>query len=407
MGADSGVSRFDLRRGGRTLKRDPGGTRGIRRVGVNLLWLVPGVVGGTEEHTTRLLRAFAARSAEHRDFEVVLFVNRSFGGVYPDLIDEFSTLVAPVDGLNKVLRVGAESTWLAWAAKGQGIDLMHHAGGTMPTIRTCPGVVSIHDLQPLTFPEHFGRIKRTYLGLAIPRSARRARRVVVLSNWAREDVVSRTGVPADRVVVVSPGIEPAPPMPSPGAKDQVLERYGLADHPFFIYPAITYPHKNHRTLIEALGRVLRTHSDVRLVLTGGSGPAESAVRSVIDSAGVAASVRRPGRIPVDDLDVLYRSASALLFPSRYEGFGIPVLEAMTRGCPVLVARATALPEVVGDAGGLIDPNDVDAWAVAMRRAIDDQTWRKNCATAGMKRALMYDWSRSASVLEELYRSELP
>lgn len=374
-----------------------------RRIGVNLLWLVPGVVGGTEEHTTRLLAILAARGDDHRDLEIVLFVNRSFGAAHPDVVGAFETVVAPVDGSNRISRVAAEATWLAWIAPRIGIDLIHHAGGTMPAIRTRPGIVSIHDLQPLTFPEHFGRLKRTYLGLAIPRSARRARRVVVLSEWARDDVVSRIGIPSDRVVVVSPGIGSPPQELSPRLERTVLERYGLSDRRFFLFPAITYPHKNHAVLVDALALVAVSHPDVKLVLTGGSGPSEGDLHAAIDGAGLRDSVVRPGRIPVEELDVLYRRAAALTFPSLYEGFGLPVLEAMVRGCPVIAADTTALREIVDGAGALVDPHDPRAWAAEMCSSLDDQGRRDDAIAAGLQRAALYGWAHSAEVLEDVYR----
>ncbi len=375
----------------------------MRRIGVNLLWLVPGVVGGSEEHTTRLLRALAQRLADHDDLEVVLFVNRLFGSAHPDLVEKFQTVVAPLHGSNKLLRVLAESTWLPWASARHRIGLMHHAGGTIPAVRTCPAIVSIHDLQPLAFPENFSRVKRTYLATAIPRSARRARRVLVLTEWVRADVMRRTGVPEDRVVVVSPGT--TPPERSLSDVSKLLERHDVIGRPFFLYPAITYPHKNHRVLVDALVELLETHPDAVLVLTGGAGPSEKDVLALIDQLGIRENVRKPGRISADDLEALYGEAAALAFPSLYEGFGIPVLEAMSRGCPVLAAHTTALPEVVGDAGVLIDPDSPDLWAEAMRRVLDDGDWRHDLVGAGLKRSGEYTWSRSAATLENLYRED--
>lgn len=376
------------------------------RVGVNLLWLVPGVVGGTEEHTTRLLWALAGRTSDQRGFEIVLFVNGSFVESHNDLVAQFPTVVAPVDGRSKIRRVVAESTWLAGATKRERIDLMHHAGGTMPMVRSCRGIVSIHDLQPLTFPEHFGRLKRMYLRMTIPRSARAASRVLALSDWAKADIVERLGVHPDSVLVVPPGVEPVCDGPDPAAVSDVLERYGLVGRRYFLYPAVTYPHKNHVTLIRALAALVHSHADVCLVLTGGEGPAEAAARYEIERSELTSHVIRPGRIPESDLDVLYRNAVALTFPSVYEGFGIPVVEAMARGCPVLAADATALPEVVGDAGLLVDPRDTTAWTAAMASTLDDSALRANLVASGVARSARFRWARSATALEDVYRTEL-
>lgn len=377
--------------------------RRVRRIGVNLLWLVPGVVGGSEEYTTRLLRAFAECSGRHPDLDVRLFVNRSFGAAHGDLVQHFPTEIAPVDGSNKALRVLAETTWLARATRRQQLDVVHHAGGTMPPLRTCPGVVTIHDLQPLEMPGHFGLAKRTYVRLSIPPSVRAARRVVTLTRWTQQEIISRLGVRPDRMVLISPGTEPPGPEPSASRTDEVLGRYDLAGRRFFVYPAITYPHKNHVMLVGAFAELVESHPDAVLVLTGGPGPCDEEVRSASARAGTSARVRRPGRIPAADLDVLYRRAAALTFPSLYEGCGMPVLEAMMRGCPVLAANATALPEVVGGAGPLIDPDDPAAWSAAMRGALDDAAWRDGLVDAGRRRAAQFEWVTAVKALEDLYR----
>jgi alpha-1,3-rhamnosyl/mannosyltransferase len=367
------------------------------RVGVNLLWLVPGVVGGSEEYTTRLLAGLADRPPD--DLDLTLFALRPFTGAYPELARAFSTVVCPLDGDQKGLRVAAEATWLALAARRHRIDLVHHAGGTMPPVRTAPGIVTIHDLQPLLLPANFSLVKRGYLRWRLGPSARQARLVVTLTEFTRQSIAARLHVPAARVELVPPGYTPAIAEEPEG---DPASAYGLPG-PFFVYPAITYPHKNHRMLVRAFARLAEHHPDVRLVLTGGEATGEQALAEEIDRCGVSGSVRRLGRIPRGDLDWLLAHAVALVFPSRFEGFGLPVLEAMGQGCPVIAARATALPEVVGDAGILVDPDDEVGWSAAMGELLADGHRRTAMVAAGRARTAAFRWDAAAEHLAAVYR----
>ena len=183
---------------------------------------------------------------------------------------------------------------------------------------------------------------------------------------------------------------------------EIRERYEI-EGPFFVYPAITYPHKNHLVLVEAFARVLEGHPGTTLVLTGAKGSMETQVAAEVKNLGIESNVRRLGYVPARDLDALYHEAVALTFPSRFEGFGAPVLEAMSRSCPVIAADATALPEVVGDAGLLVSPDNSDEWCQAMSDLIRDAEARERLAKAGIERAGDFTWGRSADILEDAYR----
>ena len=224
------------------------------RVGVNLLWLVPGVVGGTEEYTTRLLRAL--NEAAPPDLAVTLFVLAPFVEAHPDLAEAFPTVVLGVDGRHKPQRVAAESTWLVREARRHRIELLHHAGGVIPPgpgISRIPAVLTIHDLQPLVAPENFSAVKRRWLASMLPRSAARARLILTPSDPSSASVVEHLGVPADRVLTVPHGVEAPDPL-SPEVIGEVRDRYRLGDRSI-LYPAITYPHKDHTTLIRAFTRL--------------------------------------------------------------------------------------------------------------------------------------------------------
>lgn len=382
-----------------------GGGDRVARIGVNLLWLVPGVVGGSEEYTTRLLRGLAADMPG--DLHLTLFALEPFAEAHPDLVATYPTVTTGLDGHNKVERVGVEATWLARQASRRNIDLLHHAGGVIPpgpAIARIPAALTIHDLQPLVMPQNFSSVKRRWLSTMLPRSARKAAMVFTPSDFTSTSVVEELGVARTRVRTVPHGIEP--PTPVPAAEiERVRARYRLGDQ-VILYPAITYPHKDHVTLVRAFARLAAARPDATLVLPGGSGSAEADVVAAIRASGVGDQIRRTGRVPWPDLAALYGCATVVAVPSRFEGFGAPALEAMAAGVPVVVADTTALPWVVGDAGLKFRPGDVHQLAGELARVLDQPAAHDTLAAAGRVRASRFTWDRSAAELVAGYRAAI-
>ena len=377
-------------------------------VGVNLLWLVPGVVGGSEVYVSRLLEGLAERGPGD-NLRVTVFALRSYATTHPEVAAHFPVVSLGLSGRAKSLRVAAESTWLPRQVRHHGVDLVHHAGGTVPRRVPPPALVTIHDLQPLLFPENFGPVKRRFSRVVVPRSVRAAELVLAPSDHTRRTIVELLDVDRDRVRVVPHGVRTVDPATQADAttEQRLRERYRI-EGPYFLYPAITYPHKNHLVLVRAFARLVAARSEpVTLVLAGGSARMEPEITAAVRDAALGERVRRVGRIPRSDLDALFDRAAGLVFPSRFEGFGIPVLEAMSRGCPVVVAEDTALPEVVGDAGILLPPDDPDAWTAAMGHLLDDPDDAARLARAGRSRAADFSWDRAAAALADAYKSASP
>jgi glycosyltransferase involved in cell wall biosynthesis len=368
------------------------------RVVVNLTWMLPGVVGGSEDATCAALRAVADLAPT--DLALELVVARGFDRAHPDLAQRFPTRELPGAARGRPGRIVAESTWLAAATRGAA--LVHHAGGTAPPLRTAPYVLTVHDLQPLERDATHGRLKRSYLRVALPRSVAAARLVVTPSEYVRHSVVERFGTDPARVVAVphSQGHRP-----DPTSRDVLVDRYRLTG-PVILYPSITYPHKNHAVLVRALVRMVDEHPDAVLVLTGGEDAAEGPLRAEIDRLGLRSRVRRTGRVPLPDLMGLFDLAAVVAAPSTYEGFGVYVAEAMSRGTPVVAAAATALPEVVGDAGILVDPHDPEAWAAAMGRVLASTEERERLSRAGRERSARWAPAVVAGALTGAYRRAL-
>ncbi len=367
------------------------------KVGFNLLFLKPGRVGGTEEYVRRLLRALETDGVDEVD--VTLLVNKRFPEAHGDLASAFPTVVAPITGDVPGIRIGVESSWLAYQTARHRFDLVHHPANTLPHVRTRPSLVTIHDLQPLLRPEDFGPIKGPYLRARLLRSAREARVVTTPSHYVRGLVIDRIGIPGGRVTVVTaPVASSAPARPEDPPRDD----HGI-EEPFFLYPAITHPHKNHVTLLRAFARVAAASPGVSLVFTGGPGSEDHAVTGAIDRLGLGDRVRHLGWVPRIDLDDLLRRAVALTFPSRHEGYGLPVTEAMALGCPVVASAVTSLPELVGDAGLLVPPDDVDGWEAAMLRLLEDEALRSTLIDLGVERVRSMTPDHAARRLLDAYR----
>lgn len=364
---------------------------------VNLLWCRPGAVGGSEEYLVRQLLGLVELCIEpHR--RPVVYCLPTFADAHPEVAAEFELIPVPMRRDQRPLRVAAEHTWLA--ARTRRHCLVHHGGGTTPAVGRRPIVLTVHDVQYLALPENFSAGKRAYLAQAVPRSVARSEVITTPSQFVADTLIKAFGVDAEALVVVPHGI-PSQLAGKASGESDLRHRFALGAGRVVVYPAITHPHKNHLFLVELLQRSW-TDPELRLVLLGGAGRAEAAVRRAIEESGVGERVIRPGRVSDADRDGLIRLAEALVFPSSYEGFGAPVAEAMALGTPVITSDRAALPEVVGDAG-LVLPLELDAWS----GVLDDVARRRSAlVSAGRKRLEHFTLLRSASALWSAYELAL-
>ena len=363
------------------------GRSGPSRIAVDLLWLVPGDVGGSEEYAVRTLLAFARHGPT--DLRPVVHLSDVAASAHPELGRSLDLEVCPVENRRRGRRLLAESTWLA--SRTRRLDAVHHVGGRIPVRTGSPVAVTVHDLQPLDHPEHFSPIKRAYLGRALPRSIRRADVVVTVSDAVARQIGDRFAIPAARIVVVSSGLPTRAGAAAP------------TDPPTVLFPAVTHPHKRHVLLVEAFHLLADRHPTVRLVLTGGAGRAEADVRRAIDDGPHADRIDRTGRIPAEALAERLSAASVVAFPSVYEGFGIPVVEAMAAGVPVLVAGGTPAADLVGLASVVPAVAGPDPWADRMERVLVDDEHRRALVDEGHVGAAAHTWEASASALERAWR----
>lgn len=363
------------------------------RVAMNLLWCVPGV-GGSEEYLVRQLLGLHEIGAE---FDVDVFAPLGFSRRQPTVAGAFRVHEAPSDCMNRVQRVMLEHTWLARRTRDHA--LVHHGGGTVPRSGNPRTLLTIHDVQWIDYPHYVRSAKLRYLRLSVPSSLRRATRVAVPSRFVAGTLTQAFAVPEDKIGVVRHGLESTF---DTSTTDEATTRakFGLGAGPVLVFPAITHPHKNHRFLLELMqgGQGRWGDPDLKVVFAGSAGMEEAAVLDAVASMGQSGRVVMPGRVSNADRNGLLAIADAMVFPSQYEGFGAPVIEAMRLGTPVITSDRGSLPEVVGDAG-IVCPLSPPAWV----HALDTVRMRRDeLVTAGRERAEVFTAAMSARDLVDQY-----
>lgn len=367
------------------------------RVAVNMLWSVPGV-GGSEEYLARQMLGLASIGA---DLDIEVFAPRGFTERRPDVARAVHVREVRTHNTSRVTRIAMEHSWLAFAARG--FDLVHHGGGTVPRLGNPTTLVTLHDVQWTAYPEHVGATKLRYLRSMVPSSLRRATRIAVPSHFVARTLTAEFGIDPSRISVVRHGLQRAVGA-APTSGVELRSRLGLGSGPVLVYPANTHPHKNHALLLDLLARGSGAWADpvLRLVFAGSPGRAEDEVRAAISARGLGDRVVMVGRVSDADRDGLLALAEAMVFPSLYEGFGAPVIEAMRIGTPVVCADRGSLREVAGDAALVVEP-DVDAWADALDRVREK---RDELVARGRARAVEFSAERSAEDLLGAYGAVL-
>ena len=290
-----------------------------------------------------------------------------------------------------------------WAACRTGLDLLHCPAFVGPLLGAVPFVVTVHDLSFRLFPEGFRGGNRTYLQILTAQSVRRARRVVAVSESTRQDLVRLYGLAPGRVDVVYNGVDAAfRPLPA-GEVAAFRARKGLPER-FLLFVGTLEPRKNIVRLLEAYARLTKPRSP--LMLVGGKGWFYDQVFLRVEELDLADEVSFVGYVPAEELPWWYNAAAAFVYPSLYEGFGLPALEAMACGTPVVTSTTSSLPEVVGQAGILVEPTDVAALTAALQRVLQEAALREQMRATGLARAARFSWPETATGTVRSYRRAL-
>ncbi|MDP6769601.1 MAG: glycosyltransferase family 1 protein [Anaerolineales bacterium] len=285
------------------------------------------------------------------------------------------------------------------------VDIYHSPDFTLPpTLQGVPTLLTVHDLSFLRDPESASPGLRGYLEIAVKRSVRLATHVLADSQSTKDDLIELYSTPENKITVLYPGVSSDfRPIIDPAKLRQVRKRYKLGEEPFVLSVGTLQPRKNHLTLIKAFELALGD-SEYNLVLAGGKGWSYEEVYDLVESRGLQNRVLFPGFVAEEDLSALYSSANIMTLPSLYEGFGLPVLEAMACGLPVIASSVSSLPEVTGNAALLVDPGNVEDMADAMLKLVENADLRKKLRNKGFKRVEQFSWYASAKTLLGVYRN---
>jgi glycosyltransferase involved in cell wall biosynthesis len=284
-------------------------------------------------------------------------------------------------------------------------DLFHAPHYVLPPLTPCKSVVTIHDCIHLRFPQYLpNKLGYAYARGSLWMATHRSNRILTVSEASKRDILDYFNVPPEKIDVIFNGIdERFSTLPAEEDVARVRERFQL-DAPFILYAGNIKPHKNLERTIEAfeLLRRSREFDQVKFVIIGKDIAKYAALRHAVHRHKLHKYVRFFGFVPDQTLAILYRLAAVFVFPSLYEGFGLPPLEAMASGTPVITSNVSSLPEVVGDAALLVDPHHPEAIAEAMRRILTDSTLRADLRSRGLARARQFSWDRSIRRVREIY-----
>ncbi|MEO8192559.1 MAG: glycosyltransferase family 1 protein [Gemmatimonadales bacterium] len=363
-------------------------------IALNLLYLIPGVVGGTETYALSLIHALAKQD---EDNEYAVFLNKEAADIDVTPAPNFQRVVCPVVAMKRAARYSWEQAVLPLQILRRSPALVHSLGYVSPLAAPGPQVVTVHDVNYLG---HKGR--RTALGrrafqFFVERTVRRAARVITISEFSRGEIIRHMQVPGEKVTVIHLAGHEEDGAPSTnGAHSDAVRDVG---RPYIMAFSSLSAHKNIRRLISAFAKIssMVPHS---LVLVGHL-PEKSAVRADIEAAG-SDRIRFTGYLPDAEVEKLMQNASLFAFPSLYEGFGMPIIDAQHAGVPVACSSTSALPEVAGEGALLFDPDSVDDMADTLKRCLLDMDLRERLVTGGYENAKRFSWDRAARETLDVY-----
>lgn len=299
---------------------------------------------------------------------------------------------------------GARIAWeqAVWPlqARRDGLSLMHSMAFAMPRLAPCPVVVTIYDLSFIENPEAYPAAQRRYLENETAHSCQHAARLVAISESGRRDIHRIYGVPLERIDVVTPGVSEAYE-PLPASQVAAFRQRKELPQSFILHVGTLQPRKNIPTLLEAVARLSRP--EVPLVLVGGKGWIYEDIFARVEALGLTGQVRFAGYVEDAELPLWYNAAAVLAFPSLYEGFGMPVADALACGTPVVAAATSSLPEAGGDVALYFEPRDANELTERLRQALDDPAVRHKARTAGPAHAARFSWARSGAELAAIYQ----
>jgi glycosyltransferase involved in cell wall biosynthesis len=356
-------------------------------------------MSGLETYARELTSALLE---EKPSLRMTAFINReaSSDALWRELVP---TITVPVYGRRRAAWVRGEQLLLPKLAQRSGVDVLHSLASTAPGWGSFKRVVTIHDVIYRIYPDAHGW-RSLALRALIPLAARRSDRIIAPSNTTRRDLVRLLKLPQEKIDVVPNGIG-LPPAAHWATEEELRRRYDLGARPLLLTVSLKRPNKNLVRLLDALALIPGERRPL-LVLAGHATPYEEELREHAVHLNISGDTRFLNWVPSDELEGLYRASTCFVFPSLYEGFGLPVLEAMTRGVPVACSNRGALSEVADDAALLFDPEEPRSIAAAVEKLLADQGERERLTNLGRANAARFSWAETARKTLASYESAL-
>jgi glycosyltransferase involved in cell wall biosynthesis len=361
------------------------------RIGVNALYLIPGGVGGTEIYLRHLLAALAAIDEAN---QYVVFTNRETGTSLAPAQPNFQHAPQAVRASIRPARLLWEQTLLPLAAARHRLDVLFNPGFTAPALCPCPTVTVFHDLQHKRHPEYFRWFDLPFWRLFLWSSAHTSRLLLADSEATRADLLRYYRLPQSKVRVAPLGVDER-------FFEIGRERRERQLAPYFLCASTLHPHKNLDPLIRAFADWRRSRPEFRLVIAGLRGFHTAALESLIAELGLQNAVRLAGWLPREELYLLFRGAWAFVYPSTFEGFGLPLLEALAAGLPTACSAIEPLASLAGEAALTFDPLDPQALRAAIESVACDETLRERLSRQGPLRAAQFSWRKTAQATLEI------
>ncbi|OPX40854.1 MAG: hypothetical protein B1H13_05215 [Desulfobacteraceae bacterium 4484_190.3] len=371
------------------------------RIGINLLFLLPGVVGGTETYAVSLSQALGQIDQLN---EYIVFLNRESADLGLPRQPNFQKVICPVPARSRALRYFWEQFVMPLQAKKYQLDLLHSLGYVQPLQVPCKSVVTIHDLNFYNLEHLMPRTKRAVLRYFVTQSAMRVDHIITVSEFSKEQIMEILGIPEDKVTVTYNAVKKRPYQIQ--AFDVLHERYGLR-RPYLLTLSSSSPHKNIVGLIRAFA-VLKQEGlhELQLVVAGHPPRDMQFPGALLKNRKFVNAVVFTGYVPEEILPTLYAHAEVFVFPSLYEGFGIPILEAFQYGTSVACSNRAAIPEIAGNAAVYFDPTDMEEIAEVIKRLLADENQRKYLAKAGKEQVALFTWEETAQKTLDVYKRVL-
>ncbi len=305
-----------------------------------------------------------------------------------------------VSGTGRTTRVLCEATVLPAIAWRDRLDVLHSLGNSAPLLSRTKLVTNVHDIIYKHFPDTHSRLMRIGQSLIVPASVRWSDRIITLSEFTKRDLVSAFQVSPKKIDVTPAGCGQSRKV-VPSNEQSLRNRFHLGKSPIMFSVLAKRPHKNILRLMEAVSKISNMEQPI-LVIPGYPTSFENEIKDKAASLGLQERLRLCGWLSDEDLEGFYQAAGIFVFPSLYEGFGLPILEAMQRGIPVACSNTSSLPEVAGDAAVYFDPYDVDDMAKALLKLLTDKKERNRLVQAGHERAALFTWDKTASKTVDAY-----